>query len=424
MIEKDPAPKALGSSGATASAVDLAARKTRRLAVRLTAVVVVFLVTAGLFEGMARAVFAWREEIRRVPIISQMLQQDLDLDPYEMPSPKGGFHWVLRPGYATTMQQLVEEKKQARRSLGARALEGELKAPRSDSPNLFRINGDGFKGPELDRAHARPRILMLGDSTTFGVGDADYPRIAETWLATHGLAAEVINGGVEGYSPRNILLEIDRYKSLRSEIVTLYIGWNALYFYTPWAGALENRSRLAWLVQFAYRALRTRLDAHAYAKSLVERIAKPDPDSSAVKTLDTHVPRFMNEIERIVDELASTGADVVLVTLPGLFTLKEKQTPLALKIGHLPSFTENPYVLAKLTERYNAALRLLAKRRNLLVIDLAAWSEHALQPRDVYFVDSVHLNARGLRLVGAFVAEQLADRVKKNQAAMKRGITR
>ena len=421
MVEKDPLSEATRTDGTTVSAGERPARETHRLTVRLTAVIFVLVAAAGLFEGLARTVFAWREEIRRIPIISRMVQRDLDLDPYEMPSPKGGSHWVLRPGYAATMQQLVEDKRRAQRTLGQRTLEGGLKAPNDDSRGIFRINDDGFKGPELDRAHARPRILMLGDSTTFGIGDADYPRIAEARLAAHGFAAEVVNGGVEGYSPRNVLFEIERYKALRPEIVTLYIGWNALYFYTPWADALENRSRLAYI---AYRAFRSRLDAHAYAKSLVERIAKPDPDSPAVKSLDTHVPRFMNEVERIVDEMASTGADVVLVTLPGLFELNEKPTPVALKIGHLPSFTENPYVLAKLTDRYNAALRLLAKRRNLFVIDLATWSDRALQPRDTYFVDSVHLNAQGLELVGAFVAERLTDRVEISQAATKRGANR
>ena len=88
-------------------------------------------------------------------------------------------------------------------------------------------------------------------------------------------------------------------------------------------------------------------------------------------------------------------------------------SPQALKIGHLPAFTENPFVLAKLTERYNAALRALADRRRLGIIDLEKWSVRAFQPRESFFLDSVHLTARGLEMIGSFMAEQLAGRVKK-----------
>lgn len=424
MVDRNPPSKPLRTGDGEASTARRPTRETHRLTVKFAAAVVVLVVSAGLFEGLARVTFAWREEIRRIPIVSDMLQRDLDLDPYEMPSPKGGFHWVLRPGYEATMQRLVEEKKRRRRTLGARTLEAEVRALDRGSRGIFRINIDGFKGPELDRARGRPRILMLGDSTTFGIGHIDYPRVVESRLAEHGVPAEVINGGVEGYAPRNILLEVDRYKALKPGVVTLYVGWNALYARNPWPDAWENRIRFFWLVQHAYRTLRNRLDAHAFATSVVERSPKPDPASPAVKSLGAYVPGFIDEIERIVDELASTGADVILVTLPGLFTLEEKPTPLALKIGHLPAFTDNPYVLAKLTDRYNVALRLLAERRNLLVIDLAAWSDQALRPRDAYFADSVHLNSRGLEMVGAFMAEQLIDRVKGSHAAMKRGANR
>ncbi|MGH6660974.1 MAG: SGNH/GDSL hydrolase family protein, partial [Rhodospirillales bacterium] len=121
---------------------------------------------------------------------------------------------------------------------------------------------------------------------------------------------------------------------------------------------------------------------------------------------------FMDEIERIVEGLAAAGTDVVLVTLPGLFTASETPTPGALAIGHLPRFTDNPSVLAALTGRYNAALRDLARRRGLDMIDLEQWSVDALRPRDAYFLDSVHLTARGLELIGAFMAERLASRVE------------
>ena len=395
-----------------------------RRSVRLAAIAFIILVLGGLLEGGARIAFSLREEIHALPLLSDFLQSGLDLDPYEMPSPAGGLHWVLRPGYQATVQGLIEKKREAGRYLGVRALKENSGNSGTSAEIVFRINSDGFKGPEIDRAHARPRILALGDSTTFGGGAVDYPRVIAAVLGVRGVAAEVINGGVEGYSPRNVIYELDRYKSLKPEIVTLYIGWNALYARNPWSTDWENRVRFFWLAKSTYRALRLMVNAHGYALSLINRNPHSDPASSDVARLTAYSPPFLSDIDRIISALESGGAQVILVTLPGLFTSSERPSVFALKKGHMPDFTNNPFVLAKLTERYNDALRDLARRRGLGVIDLEKWSIDAFQPRDAYFTDSVHLNARGLEKIGAFMAEQLIDKVEKSQAAMKRGANR
>ncbi len=385
-----------------------------RLSVKLTAAVLVILVTAVLFEAMARIVFVYREDIRKSSLASGVLQRSLILDPYEMPSPEDSYHWVLRPGYQATKEKLMADKMRAGRELGARALRTGMKEGTRTGDAGFRINRAGFKGPELDPSHARPRILALGDSTTFGMGPDNYPRHLETALKRRGIAAEVINGGVEGYCTINVLFELDRYRSLKPEIVTLFIGWNALYSRLPWPNAWENRLRIVWLVSRAYNILMAISgDSQAYAKRMYNRQLKPDPVSPKVGALQAYTPPFMGRIERIIDEFESIGTEVVLVTLPGLFTVSGNPSPQALKIGHLPAFTENPFVLAKLTERYNAALRALADRRRLGIIDLEKWSVSAFQPRESFFLDSVHLTARGLEMIGSFMAEQLAGRVKK-----------
>ena len=113
-------------------------------------------------------------------------------------------------------------------------------------------------------------------------------------------------------------------------------------------------------------------------------------------------------METIVREMRAAGTKVVLLTLPGLYTSDAPISEKALKIGHLPSFTDNPYVFAKMTEGYNAALRRLAERDDVQVIDLESWSRSALTPRDRYFADTVHLHEDGQELLGAYLAEQLA----------------
>lgn len=405
---------ALGNNASVPATEQAMQEKKFRLSVKLAAALVVVVAAGGLFEVAARLVYVYRDDIQSSPLISGILQRSLILDPYEMPSPRGGYHWVLRPGYRASMDQLVAEKKLAGRELGARVLQASIENWNPTGKAGFRINSDGYKGPELDRSHARPRILALGDSTTFGIGTSDYPRGLENALNGQGLPVEVINGGVEGYFPRNVLFEIERYRSLKPDIVTLYIGWNALYSRVPWTDAWENTLRLVWLLDRSGMVLKAIFgDRRTDAVKLFNRDLKPAPASPEVKALETYAPSFMDRIERIVDEFERIGTEVVLVTLPGLFVVAEKPSAKALKIGHLPYFTENPYVLAKLTERYNQALRALAVRRRLQIIDLEKWSAQALQPRDSYFADSVHLTARGLDMIGAFMAEQLADRIEK-----------
>lgn len=390
--------------------------KKFRLSVKITAAVLIIVAVAGLFEATARIIFAYREEIRSNPFISGILQQSLILDPYEMPSPNGPYHWVLRPGYKATQKELVVGKTKAGRNLGAGVLQAGINSQDGKAKTLFRINADGFKGPELDSSHARPRILALGDSTTFGIGIYDYPRRLEAALEEQGIPVEVLNGGVEGYSPRHLLYEIKRYKLLKPEIITLYIGWNALFSSVPWTDAWENTLRMVWLFEQASQTLRVLYgDPRAYAMKMYNRVLKPVPDSPEVKALKTFQPPFIDKIEKIIDEFESIGSRVVLVTLPGLFTMSVKPLPRALEIGHLPFFTENPYVLAMLTERYNATLRELAGRRDLGIIDLEKWSVGAFKSREAFFSDSVHLNERGLEMVGVYMADWFAASLKKQQ---------
>ena len=407
---------ALGNNANMSATEQVIQAKKFRLSVKLTAAVLIIAAAAGLFEAFARVVFAYREDIQASPLLSGIFQRSLVLDPYEMVSPLSGHHWVLRTGYNATRKELIAQKKNSGRNLGAAAIQAGINSQGGNGKNDFRINADGFKGPELDNSHSRRRILALGDSTTFGIGSHDYPRRLEDNLNQRGGSFEVINGGVEGYSPSNVLYEIKRYKALKPEIVTLYIGWNSLFSSSPWKDAWENRLRVVWLFKSANTISQVFAGGRkAYALKMYKRVLKPIPNSPEVKALETYRPLSMDKIEKIVDELESAGSRVVLITLPGLFMSSVKPTPKALKIGHLPYFTENPYVLAKLTERFNIALRGLADRRGLGLIDLEKWSVQALRPREAFFSDSVHLTANGLDMIGAFIADQPENQLIRNR---------
>ncbi len=381
--------------------------------VRLTAFALVALVTAFLMEAGARLVFAFEEEIRRSHLLSYPFRRTLALDPYEMPSPDIGYHWVLRPGYRASIRRLASEKAAAGRVIAAPTLTNQTASGEAEME--LRINSTGFKGPEIDHGHSRLRILTLGDSTTFGIGPVGYPEVMAQRLNRDGAAVEVINGGVEAYSPRNILYEIDRYKALKPELVTIYIGWNALFTENLPNGWWERHSQVFRVAQIFLREWRQTADGQRqYAMQMYRRELRPDR-AAAAALIESYRPSFMDRIERIVDEFTAAGSRVVLVTLPGLFVSSEEPSRRALRIGHVPEFTTNPFVLAAMSERYNEALRAFAARRRLTVIDLARWSEKALRPREDYFLDSVHLTREGQNMIGEFMAEKLAADLGKGR---------
>jgi lysophospholipase L1-like esterase len=375
--------------------------------VRLAAVVVVLLLAAVMLEAMAQGAYALRNHIKALPVMVNLFQQALDLDPYEMPSQRILGHWTLRPGSGASVEDLLEYKRKAGRIIGERALKALLDQDGGKGSSL-RINMDGFKGPEIDPSHKRFRILALGDSCTFGSAGLDYPRVMERALRRRGHGVEVINGGVEGYAPQNILNEMERYGKLRPNLVTLYIGWNALFSPEPSPMGPGTWSRIPWLLDRSRRLIQALTqDPRDHAVQLYNRALVPNPKARELAALDHYEPPFMDGITRIIDHFAETGTPVALVTLPGLFTLDTEPTPRALELGHLPPFTDNPFVLAKLTHGYNQKLRDLAKDRGLHLVDLESWSRDELRPRHTYFTDSVHLTPEGLKRIGNHMAGAL-----------------
>lgn len=358
-----------------------------RLSVRITVFFLVIFLTGFLIEIGSRTVYHFQDEISGLPLISKTFGNPIRLDPYEILSNDLGAHWRLRPGYAKALQK--------------------------SNNAILQINRQGFKGPELkEKVKGRLRILAVGDSTTFGLPLRDYPRELERFLKQQGFNVEVINGGVEGYSTRNVLYELERYVRLKPDIVILYIGWNDLYSPYRWLNKTENAFRFPWLLRNVNRSLqRWKSGEEQYARSNKNRKKRPDASSEEVKRLKNYSPQFLGNYRKIIDAFEDVKSKFYLVTLPGLYRTGLPPTLKALKLGHLPVFTDNPYVLAMMTERLNQKLRELSVQQNIGLIDLEKWSETELLPREHYFSDSVHLNVKGLEKIGRYLAEKLRPEI-------------
>jgi lysophospholipase L1-like esterase len=378
-------------------------------------------------EGGARAWSLLRERRDRAratavpegppqtPAEAEATAHALSLDVYEMADPLRRGFWLLRPGYRGTLREVLEAKRAAGRVLAVRHMEaaaGKLGIGLDEV--AVEVNREGFRGPALAPAHRRYRILTLGDSCTFGSPVSErypYARAMERELRRSGIDVEVVNGGVEGYSPTNVIARLDDLRALRPEMTTVYIGWNALYLdaYLEDAAGIRRYLHSARLLGRTLDAIRARFGGRRQtAIQAYEREKRPDPAAPELALLDRYQPSFLPDVVRIVEAMQAAGSRVVILTLPGLYSSDRVPSARALAIGHLPTFTDNPFVLARMAERYNEALRILAHDRGLVLVDLDRWSRQTHEPPEEHFIDSVHLDELAQEQAGTHIAHAVA----------------
>lgn len=390
---------------------DRAVRPSRRR--RALYVIVTLFALALVFEGAARVV-TWS--------LGRRAARPALLDGYKIADEADPSLWRLRPGYVQSIDELIEAKRSAGKLLAVehyRAAQERL-ALTGDTVAL-RINSDGYRGPELDKTGRSTRWLTLGDSCTFGtIEQYTYPRVLERELRRVA-PVEVVNGAVEGYAPRHVLARLEEFKRLRPAVTILYIGWNALYAEHAYFEARSTRpgldpadhlASIRLARQAALGLLRGRLAPDEEALAAYLRTKRLDAQDPLLGLLRDYTPSFLGDVERIVVEMRDTGSIVVLATLPGLYRTDEAPSARALAVGHLPRFTDNPYVLAAMAERYNDALRRMATKHGLELADLDRWARRELVPPERFFFDSVHLWEEGQAEIGVHLARTLRHHLR------------
>ncbi|TAN58124.1 MAG: SGNH/GDSL hydrolase family protein [Magnetospirillum sp.] len=385
-------------------AVSGGGRPRRTVVIAAALVVVVGLLAVA--EGMARLVQVL--DSVESPALAALLNRDLSLNPYQQASARFPHHWELRPGWGADVQELLEIKRVHGRMEGASVIKAVVAAGYSQP---FKINPDGFKGPPLDPDRRLPRVVGIGDSVTFGLGGWDWLQALAARLASRGTPVEVVNGGVEGYALINARFQAPHYLTAHADICVIMMGWNDLWnedplYGTPWAHlklipvARRLAHRLGGLVQDS--------DARTQAEELRSRPMVPRRDDPMLARFGRYRPAGLADAEALGDTLAAGGCKMALATLTGLYRSDRQPSPGALAIGHLPAFTDNPYVLAAMADGLNQGLRELAKRKGWPLIDLEAWGREVLEPRDQWFSDSVHMRGKALAEVGFHIADEIA----------------
>jgi lysophospholipase L1-like esterase len=274
----------------------------------------------------------------------------------------------------------------------------------------FRIevthNSRGFRGPEVpaSKPPGKIRVLVLGDSFTYGIGVADDETFSAR-LAQLDPRLEVLNTGVNGYGTAQELLSLrDDGLALRPDLVLVAFFWNdvgnsykrafprfeldgaELRWPEPQVAAAPEaprRTRREWLRHsYAYRFLSDRLKLLGYGVKLALRI--PIEESDFVREADREAAwRLEAALLRAIRDLAaSAGARTALAVIPEQVQV-EPDVPV---IGLDPADYD---VLGRLRE--------ICAALELPVIDLlpALRAAHEAERAALYYRKDRHLTARG-----------------------------
>lgn len=294
------------------------------------------------------------------------------------------------------------------------------------------INRWGLRGPDFDEAR-RPgcaRILMIGDSTTFGNrvrDEASYPAVVQRLLTERhpGRCIEVINAGIESaHSYQQLLRTRDLYVRFRPDVVTVYLGWNDFarqlmmgdtfvaedVSVTPSYLVELRPERRAWLRRSAaWRLSRSTSARWRFARGLRRLAADPHPEAVVAPATQA----FARNVAGIVDAVQPAGARVVLLRVPWLLRDDRLGEELArFRRSSLPR--SKAAGLDGVSPRWSypaglaQALAPLARRDGVQVVDCTGpFTTVPLGRRLELFNDVIHPSESGYALLGSCLADAL-----------------
>ena len=153
---------------------------------------------------------------------------DCGVTPYQV-SPDPDLASALRPGFATIYKG-----------------------------NRVRINSSGFRGPDFpNRTLGRGRILLVGDSYTFGSGvneeDTLGAQLARE-LADRGIQTDVLNLGVPGYTAKNVARIVETHVGPLEPDLVLYVFFANDILEVPKAESIPSDAVIDKLAGFRMRS--------------------------------------------------------------------------------------------------------------------------------------------------------------------------
>ncbi len=264
------------------------------------------------------------------------------------------------------------------------------------------VNALGCIGDDL-RGSSRPRVLLLGGSTSFSTGYVDAVRRR----LRHGLAlpgAAVMSAGKPRYTSavnRNVLARLAPVTE--PDAVVVYLGINdTIYDSFPWVDDIPRVGYFDWRDP-SRSLLLTLLDYH-----LVDKRLRSRPDFGPAELRSPAILR--RNVEAILDLTDRVGARGVLSTFA--IALPTSDRRLAQRVADDEPVMEHFWGRVGSTrlavEAHNRVMRSLATAHGVALADVAA-----AIPRDGdHFVDICHLRPAGNEILGRHVADAVAEALR------------
>lgn len=295
----------------------------------------------------------------------------------------------------------------------------------------FHVDANGFRGGPV--APAPPahtlRIIALGGSTTFDAsvaGDENaWPARLEHWLRqlAPGLAVEVINAGVPGYTILDDLIRLQaELHAYSPDIIVLYQAHNDLAT-AVWRGTRdapktrrpdEVRPLTPWRRWLAaHSLLYHKLRARWSRLFPGDRGGWTDGAAGDTSRLRRAIADGATQFGRDLGSFLAIAREFgICVVLPethhvsGVGTLEEHD-PAALRAWHRTLSGTPPGIALEAYERYRQVLHAVAGRGGAAVVPGAPFELRGPQ----YFAreDPIHFSSAGADRMGRFLAEALVD---------------
>ena len=260
---------------------------------------------------------------------------------------------------------------------------------------------DGLRSARRLAPKTGLRILALGDSTTFGLGVEDrktWPAMLQKQLRATGMDVDVVNAGVPGYTAfQGQRFMQERGFALQPDLVIVTFGFNDA---DSWGSRSDSETaRVLELRRWErplkhsrlYGGIRKLLHRRAaVGAAAIEPAATPaggSEDEGKSPASPRLTPQeFYLKMQDLVGDIRARGSEVVFVIWPYRNQIRFRTT--------------EPWKYQKITH-------MLGKVEGVAVVNLV---ESFIRADAPLFVDHVHANAAGCRVV----AEALAPRVTES----------
>jgi lysophospholipase L1-like esterase len=246
------------------------------------------------------------------------------------------------------------------------------------------INSLGLRGPEPVRPKPPgwQRVVMFGDSITFGYGVSDDQTYAAE--AARALAADridVVNAGVTGFTSHQVLHLLRRVgPALQPDLATICIGWNDSNRRPVDDRAFARHLRAAQRVEF----LADRLYLYRAMKTLHMRLARRPPSDEVTRRVS--LEHYADNLRQIVGECRARGVRPVFLALPRRH------------------FRGQPAAHSA----YADVLAAVAAELSVDLVPLGPLGLGADHNAD-YFIDALHLNPEGHALMARTIVAYLRE---------------